>query len=63
MLQPFVMTSLGKVFLTDSYDWDLQLYGKQYYQWKISINNENLLDKNISKKKYWIKNIGRRETL
>ena len=41
-------------------DWDLQLYENKYYQWEISILNEYLFEKNIGKKKYWVKNINRK---
>lgn len=44
-------------------DWDLQLYENKYYQWEISILNEGLLEKNIGKKKYWVKNISRKVTV
>ncbi len=41
-------------------DWNLQLYENKYYQWEISILNEDLLEKNIGRKKYWVKNISRK---
>ena len=44
-------------------DWDLQLYENKYYQWEISILNEDLFKKNIGKKKYWVKNISRKVTV
>ena len=44
-------------------DWDLQLYENKYYQWEISILNKGLLEKNIGKKKYWVKNISRKVTV
>jgi hypothetical protein len=44
-------------------DWDLQLYENKYYQWGISILNEDLLEKNNGKKKYWVKNISRKVTI
>ncbi|RTY83834.1 hypothetical protein EKL99_04455 [Flavobacterium sp. ZB4P23] len=44
-------------------DLDLQLYEKKYYQWEISILNEALFEKNIGRKKYWVKNISRKFNL
>ena len=41
-------------------DCDLQLYENKYYQWEISILNEDLFEKNIGQKKYWVKNISRK---
>ena len=53
----------GEGIFDRKHDWDLQLYKNKYYQWEISILNGDLLDKNIYKKKYWVKSLGRKVTL
>ena len=53
----------GEGIFDRKYDWDLQLYENKYYLWEISILNGDLLDKNIYKKKYWVKSLGRKVTL
>ena len=47
----------GEGVFDRTYDWDLQLYESKYYQWEITILNEDLLEKNINRKKYWVKDI------
>lgn len=42
---------------------DLKLYETKYYQWDITILNEDLLEKNVDRKKYWIKSITRKYTI
>lgn len=50
----------GEGMFTEDYVWDLMLYEKKYYQWEIKILNEDLLEKNINNKKYWVKDISRK---
>lgn len=49
----------GEGVFDKTYDWDLQLYESNYYQWEISILNDDLLEKNINRKKYWVKNLSK----
>lgn len=49
--------------LFDGKEVDLKLYETKYYQWDISILNEDLLAKNVNRKKYWVKSISRKITV
>lgn len=53
----------GEGMFNREYDCDLQLYENKHYQSEISILNEDLLDKNINRKKYWVKDIRRKITV
>ncbi|EIA07770.1 hypothetical protein [Flavobacterium frigoris] len=53
----------GEGVFDRTYDWDLQLYESKYYQWEILILNKDLFEKNINRKKYWVKDIRRKHTI
>lgn len=43
--------------------WDLKISEIQYFCWNIKIFNEELLDKNRNKTKFWIRDLSRKVTL
>ena len=40
--------------------WDLKVSEIQYYCWNINIINDELLDKNTNKEKFWIKDLSKK---
>jgi len=39
--------------------WDLKISEIQYYCWDITIFNEKLLDKNLNKERFWLRDLSR----
>ncbi|AWA31035.1 hypothetical protein HYN48_13610 [Flavobacterium magnum] len=43
--------------------YDLKISETKYYHWEIKIFNEYLLDQNIGKKKFWVRNLSRKKNI